>query len=45
MVAMQILFIGDIVGEPGRRVTRRALKKLKKWGGADTELKTAKGVE
>ena len=23
----------------------RELKKLKKWGGADTELKTAKGVE
>lgn len=32
---MQILFIGDIVGEPGRRVTRRALKKLKRTAMPD----------
>jgi metallophosphoesterase (TIGR00282 family) len=32
---MQILFIGDIVGEPGRRVTRRALKKMKRAGEPD----------
>ena len=35
MVAMQILFIGDVVGEPGRRVTRRALKKLKRTAMPD----------
>ncbi len=32
---MQILFIGDIVGEPGRRVTRRVLKKLKRTAMPD----------
>jgi metallophosphoesterase (TIGR00282 family) len=32
---VKILFIGDVVGEPGRRVVRRALKKLRKTGMPD----------
>lgn len=32
---MKILFIGDVVGEPGRRVVKRALKNLRKSGMPD----------
>jgi len=32
---MKILFIGDVVGEPGRRAVRRTLKRLRKSGMPD----------
>lgn len=35
---MRILFVGDVVGAPGRRIVRQRLKRLKKDIGADVAI-------